>query len=130
MGAGHLIDTHTWLWWLADDPRLSEASREILGSEEGELRLSTASAWEIAIKVVRGKLRLGGEVREVVVSEPAAQGVAVVPIALEHVCEVAQLPLIHRDPFDRMLIAQARCEGLTILTRDPEIRRYDVDAAW
>ena len=126
----YLVDTHTYLWAVTGDRRLSDTARGILEDGTNDLRLSIASAWEIAIKARLGKLVLEVPVRDVVVTTPASLGLRVLSVSLEHVCEVSELPPIHRDPFDRMLIAQARVEGLRLLSRDQEIGRYEVQIVW
>lgn len=122
-----LLDTHVWLWMLAAPERLAPGSRRLVASADTELLLSAASAWEIAIKYAIGKLPLP--------SDPAAlvpewmDRTAVTPLAVlhRHALRVATLPPHHRDPFDRLLVAQAQLEGLPILTADRNFARYDVE---
>jgi PIN domain nuclease of toxin-antitoxin system len=122
-----LLDTHAFLWLRTSPARLSGAAREALVNPENELYLSVVSTWELAIKEARGKLGFARPF-EVVVSEMiAATGASELAVERRHALRVAQLPLLHRDPFDRMLIAQAQVEGLTILTADPHFSRYDVE---
>lgn len=115
-----LLDTHALLWWLGDDPILSAHSRKLIGDPGNRLLVSAATAWEIAIKQALGKLRLDadleGEIRE--------QGFEMLPVTFAHARELAELPSIHRDPFDRVLVAQARVENLALLTDDPKILLY------
>jgi PIN domain nuclease of toxin-antitoxin system len=115
-----LLDTHVVLWWLADDPSLSDEIKTRL-DHEPDVYVSAATVWEVAIKQAIGKL------------EPAdlperirGSGFRELPIGSEHAIAAGRLPLIHRDPFDRMLVAQARCEDLTLVTRDSRCRQYDV----
>ncbi len=121
-----LLDTHVWLWMLAAPERLSPAARRIVVSTDNELFLSAASAWEIAIKHALGKLTLPGKPADLVPDWMARTGVTPLPVLHRHALHLASLPPHHRDPFDRMLVAQAQVEGLGVLTADPQFRKYDV----
>lgn len=125
-----LADTHAMLWWLRDDPRLSRRARAILGDGGNELLWSIASSWEIAVKTGTGKLELGRPIHHLFAELVSEQGVIVLPISHEHCARLAELPLHHRDPFDRMLVAQARHQGVPILTADPKLAAYDVELLW
>jgi len=116
-----LVDTHVVIWWLADDPTLAEDVKTQL-DHEPEVFLSAATVWEVAIKQAIGKLIEPADLPERI----RDSGLRELPITAQHALTAARLPLLHRDPFDRMLIAQARCEDLTLVTRDPQILRYDV----
>jgi len=118
-----LLDTHVWLWWQVDHPRLGTATREAIAAAS-EVRLSAASVWEISIKSALGKLSLpkGADI----LRELELDGFVPLPIELEHATRVADLPALHRDPFDRMLVAQAMLEGLTLVTADPHLAKYGV----
>lgn len=116
-----LLDTHVVLWWLTDAPELSDDLKQQL-DDEPAVYLSPATVWEITIKQSIGKLTGPDNLPEIVVDA----GFRSLPITAEHAVIAGRLPLLHRDPFDRMLIAQARCEGLFLVTRDPQIHRYDV----
>jgi PIN domain nuclease of toxin-antitoxin system len=115
-----LLDTHVVLWWLTDSPDLPDDVKQRLDHEPA-VYLSPATVWEIAIKQSIGKLTEPENLAEIVVDA----GFRHLPITAEHAVVAGRLPPLHRDPFDRMLIAQARCEGLTLVTRDPQIHRYD-----
>jgi PIN domain nuclease of toxin-antitoxin system len=116
-----LLDTHVLLWWLADGPELPE---DLKGEIETELEVyvSVASLWEISIKAAAGKLSIPDTFPEVVENS----GVSELPIRTQHAYLAGRLPLLHRDPFDRLLIAQAMTERLTLVTRDSAIHAYDV----
>jgi PIN domain nuclease of toxin-antitoxin system len=118
---GLLIDTHIVLWWLADDEALGSGIKDRL-DHEPDVYVSAATIWEVAIKQSIGKLpgpdALPERIRDC--------GFALLPIGAEHAIAAGRLPLIHRDPFDRMLVAQARCEDLTLVTRDENCQKYDV----
>jgi PIN domain nuclease of toxin-antitoxin system len=121
IGTRHLIDTHVLLWDLKEDPRLSSRHAEIMSSD-AEKFVSIATVWEIAIKAASGKLTVPAHLLNVIVSSD----VELLPIKALHAMEAAPLPPHHTDPFDRMLISQARHEGLTILTSDRQSAAYDV----
>ena len=116
-----LLDTQVMLWWLLDDPRLGAKSRELLASKP--CLVSVASIWEVAIKHRIGKL----EVSPIVFRDQSiAAGADLLPVLDSHVIETAQLPLLHQDPFDRLLIAQARVEGMMAVSSDRQWVGYDV----
>ena len=115
-----LIDTHVFLWWRGDDPRLGEEERQAIRDGQNDVLLSAASIWEIAIKRSLGRL----QVPEAASAAAARLGFEPLPIAFAHAEATALLPPLHRDPFDRLLVAQARTEGLTLVTSDPLIRAY------
>lgn len=120
-----LLDTHVFLWLLARPERLGR-HRETVEDSRNELLLSAASSWEIAIKVGLGRLQLPDDPRRYVPERMRAVGARPLPVEHAHALAVAELPLLHRDPFDRMLVAQARQQKLRIVTADPQITRYDV----
>src|SRR5262245_43591015 len=122
-----ILDTQCWLWMLAAPERFSRQTRALVESEQTELLLSAASAWEVAIKHATGKLRLPEPPSRFVASRVEASGVHPIAIELAHVLHAAQLPPHHRDPFDRLIVAQARIERLPIVTADPIFDRYDVE---
>ena len=121
-----LLDTQCWLWMRAAPERLSSRTRRLLVDPRNELLLSAASTWELAIKTALGKVRLPSALSEYVISRMAEDGVVPLPIHHAHALRVAELPLYHRDPFDRLLVAQAQVEGLSLLTADRHLQRYDV----
>lgn len=116
-----LLDTHVVLWWLMDDPELgSEARGEIAEAEPAVI--SVASAWEIEMKRGLGRLEAPDDLED----QLLRHRFSVLPVHLAHAVKAGRLPQLHRDPFDRMLVSQAQVEDLTIVTRDPQIRQYDV----
>lgn len=117
-----LLDSHVLLWWLADDPELTAAPREMIAAPENLIAFSAASIWEIRIKQAIGKLDLPANFADVLVRQPFEP----LSVTVAHAHALQELPLLHRDPFDRLLIAQARVEGMTILTRDNAFTQYDV----
>ncbi len=125
-----ILDTHIWLWMVAEPERFSPESAALLQDGSNELLLSAASSFEIAIKFALGKLSLPAPPQEYVPAQIARTGVASLAIEHAHALAVAGLPPHHRDPFDRLLIAQAQMEGLTIVTVDRRIGVYDVPIRW
>jgi PIN domain nuclease of toxin-antitoxin system len=121
-----LLDTHVWLRMIAAPERLSKKGRSIVIAAENELVLSAASAWEIAIKHALGKLRLPETPESYIPRLMARTAVTALPVHARHALHVATLPAHHRDPFDRLLVAQAQLEDLPILTADAAFRKYDV----
>ena len=115
-----LLDTHVFLWWLADDERLKSAERAAIRDPENDVYLSSASIWEIVIKEGLGRLRVP-ELPSVAASR---LGLQPLPITFEHAEATAGLPVLHHDPFDRVLMAQARVESLTLVSYDEAIRVY------
>ena len=125
-----LLDTHVFLWWNTNDQRLSERAREFITDRRNELFISAASAWEIAIKAGRGRLILPQSPQKYVASRMLQHHIQPLPIQISHALRVFALPEIHRDPFDRLLVAQSQMEKLPILTADSNIARYDVEILW
>jgi len=125
-----LLDTHVFLWWMAQDPRLSEVAVEAVSDGNNELLFSAASGWEMAIKAGLGKLRMPGDLGAYLSAQLSENAVGVLPVSLRHATGVARLPGHHRDPFDRLLISQALAEDLPIVTADPLITEYPVETVW
>jgi PIN domain nuclease of toxin-antitoxin system len=125
----YLIDTHAFLWFVFEDPRLSARAEAVL-AEAGSVVISAVTLWEIAVKLSIDKLRLGMPYPEFLDRCVTSREVEVLGVELPHLVEYADLPMHHRDPFDRLLIAQSRAERLTVVTADPRFRDYDVDVAW
>ncbi len=126
-----LLDTHAFLWWVsARGARLSDPARELLIDGATDAAFSIASVWEIAIKVGQGRMVLPDPVERYLPERIRQHGFELMAIEPSHAFRAGALPPIHRDPFDRMLIAQAQIEGLPILTADPAISRYDVETIW
>lgn len=117
-----LLDTHVLLWWLANDPRLGRPGRDLIAGA-AEASVSTASAWEMSLKAKLGKLDCPDDLD----AQLVRHRFTVVPIHIDHALRYRLLPLHHRDPFDRMLVAQAQVEGLAILSADPSFNAYDVE---
>ena len=125
-----LLDTHALLWAALGDPRLSAAADAIIGDGSQELLFSPVSAMEIAMKHAAGRLELPDEARTWIRTRVAAFGLTELPLTSEHAIEAGLLPRHHRDPWDRLLVAQARVERVTLLTADAAILRYEVTTIW
>jgi PIN domain nuclease of toxin-antitoxin system len=121
-----LLDTQAWLWMLAAPERFSGRALRLVESRSNELLLSAASAWEIAIKHALGKLKMPGKLEASVPDLMQKTGVIALPITHAHALRAGSLPSHHRDPFDRLLIAQAQLERIPILTSDTQLDSYDV----
>lgn len=126
-----LVDTHVFLWWITDSPRLSEQARDIVGNSENRLFFSTASGWEIAIKAGLGKIIFKTDnLFNFIKEQLEINSFTPLPVQMNHALHVNKLPHLHRDPFDRMLIAQAQLENLPIVTGDRQIAKYYVETIW
>ncbi|MDP2711658.1 MAG: type II toxin-antitoxin system VapC family toxin [Solirubrobacteraceae bacterium] len=121
-----LADTHALLWWLADDPRLSNRARDVIAGGEVAVHFSVASVWEAEIKAASGRLTIPDDLVDALDADRFIE----LAISSRHAREAARLPALHRDPFDRMLVAQSRLEGLTVITRDPKIVAYGIPVLW
>ena len=126
----YILDTHTFLWWIADRDLLSEHARRVIQDGDNTLYLSAASGWEIAIKTRLGRLQLPGELEKVIPEQMSLNAIQGLPIQMGHALRIQALPDHQRDPFDRLLVAQSQVEGLPILTADPQISQYEVDVVW
>lgn len=125
-----LLDSHAFLWALDGGERLGPAARRLLEDERTEVWLSSATVWELGIKLALGRLTLPVPLRELVQRAVREASVRVLAVAPDHGLRAAELPLHHRDPFDRLLVSQAITEGLVLLTRDPAMAAYDVEVVW
>ena len=124
------LDTHAFLWWDLDDARLSDTARAIIADGYNQIMVSTASVWEVAIKVGKGRLDLPADLDAYVDDRLRRYRWVAMPIDQHHAVRAAGLPMIHGDPFDRMLVAQAQVESIPILTTDAAITRYDIETIW
>jgi len=126
----YLLDTHTFLWLAAEPEKLSQAVRKIVEQEDSELLLSAASGWEIALLWKLDRIELQEPPAIFIPAALQALAITPLPIGFATAIAAATLPLIHRDPFDRILVAEALKGGLTILSKDQTIPRYDVRVLW
>ena len=122
-----LLDTHIFLWAITGDSRLSPAQRDLFLNEASDLFLSAASMWEILIKTGLGQLPMPTPSTDYIVRQMEKNRIALLPIRVAHLAELENLPPLHRDPFDRILVAQARAEKMPLLSADAAIRQYPVE---
>jgi len=125
-----LLDTSAFLWWITDSDRLSRRAREVLASGLNEIFFSAVSAWEIAVKAGLGRIRLPDDPERFIPEQLTANAFQILPLHMRHALRVFALPNYHRDPFDRMLVAQAQSEGLALLSGDAQFGRYSVEVVW
>ena len=121
-----IVDTHVALWFLRGDRRLSRTARNLIEDQDLDRRLSAVSVWEVAVKSGLGKLKVAKGFHRPLYE----QGLSALPVFDTHALLVRDLPAHHRDPFDRLLVAQAQAEGMSILSKDEQLRRYDVNVVW
>ena len=125
-----LLDTHAFIWSFDEPEKLSPKALALLADDDNELVISVASVWEIQIKIQLGRLKFTLPLRELIESQKQTNGIQVLPVALNHVLALDTLPALHKDPFDRLLVAQANVEGAFIVSRDPMFSGYPVKVVW
>lgn len=126
----YLIDTHVFLWWISDSQDISQRARAIIEDEDNEILLSAASGWEIAIKTRLGRLRLPEKPDTFVLQQISLNNLIPLAITMAHTLYVGNLPDIHRDPFDRLLVAQSIVENAPIISKDADIAQYRAKVIW
>lgn len=125
-----LLDTPTFLWWVEDAPALSKKARQAVANPDNECLLSLVSCWEMAIKLRLGKLKLANRIERFIPEQLSVNGFRQLEIDFRHVARVATMPFHHRDPFDRLLAAQAKEEKLAIVSADAVFQKYGVKRIW
>lgn len=125
-----LLDTCAFLWLVADDPKLSEPAKEIFLDDDNELLLSAVTGFEIAVKYSLGKLHLAEPPKEFIAKRIQANALTELPVSMAHAVTLQNLPLHHKDPFDRLLVAQAMVERLPVLSADRQLSAYAVERLW
>ncbi len=123
------MDTHIFLWWISENPKLKDRVKAIIRNKNNILYLSAASTWEMIIKSGVGKLSLPDSPETFIRQQLLLNDINILNITLQHTFALAELPLIHKDPFDRILIVQAKCGNCTFITDDTLIKSYDVNVA-
>jgi len=126
----YLLDTHVLLWWITSDKRLSSKARALITSSRNTLYWSVASSWEVSIKHALGRLVFNEPPEVLIPAELERNRIETLVITNAHAFMTGKLPIPHKDPFDRLLVAQARIESLTIVSNDALLNRYDVDVFW
>ena len=125
-----LLDTHAFLWWVGGTPALGRRARAEVANPDNEVFLSIASCWELAVKLSLGKIRLTQSLERFIPEQLTQNGFALAGVEFRHVVRVADLPFHHRDPFDRLLVAQALHDDLAIVSADRVLRKYGVTVVW
>ncbi len=125
-----LLDTHILLWWHDQPTRLTDTARDAIGDLDTDVFISVVNGWEIQIKAQLGKLTLPKPLSAIIRQEQAVNGFGVLPVTMDHIYALDGFPLYHRDPFDRLLAAQAHHEELTLVTHDPKLSAYSVSLLW
>jgi PIN domain nuclease of toxin-antitoxin system len=125
-----LLDTHIFMWLRSEEDKVSENALAACRNRNNDLLLSLASVWEMQIKINTGKLQLNNSLANILQAEQKNNGIQLLPITLSHILDLAYLPDHHRDPFDRMLVAQCLVEDLTLVTADPILHQYPVPILW
>ena len=125
----YLLDTHTLIWFLEGDKRLSTTAQGIICNDDADVYMSIVSLWEMAIKIILGKLELSQSLDQIIDKLPQ-QNITLLPIQPAHVLAVLKLPFKHRDPFDRLLIGQALVENMKFISNEALFLRYGVDRIW
>lgn len=125
-----LLDTHTFLWFVDDNPRLSEPARVLIESDEVQPFISMASLWEMAIKISLGKLQLKEPYEKFIPHQLAMNGIGVLNLSIEHTAAVSRLPFHHRDPFDRLIAVQASIEKMSLVSADSMFDAYEIKRVW
>lgn len=125
-----LLDTHTFFWFIEDNPRLSAHAKDLIADGTNEIMLSMASFWEMAIKISLGKLSVSGPFASYISQQLSGNNIGVLDISLQHIAAVVTLPFHHRDPFDRLLIAQAQVEQIPLISVDTTFDAYAILRLW
>lgn len=125
-----LLDTHVFIWWDSEPARLSKKVLSLCSDPGNTLLLSVVSAWEMQIKMQLGKIKLDFPLQDIINEQRQDNGLQIVPVELEHVLALQSLPAHHKDPFDRLLIAQARTENAALVSKDKAFLNYQIDLVW
>ena len=125
-----LLDTHAFLWFIGETSMMSERSRRAVEDARNDVLLSVASVWELAIKASIGKIDVGEPLDDFLAAQVETNRILLLDVTARHALAVRRLPFHHRDPFDRLLVAQAQCEALTVVSHDEAFARYDVPVLW
>lgn len=125
-----LLDTHIFIWLIDGNPNLSQTVRQAIEDDNNSLHLSIVSSWEITIKTSLGKLELAIPLEQIVINFILPSGIEILPIHVPHLLCLQTLPFHHRDPFDRLLISQAKSEPLILVSEDRMFEQYDVEILW
>ena len=125
-----LLDTHTFMWWDSAPDKIPKETFTLLKQPKNELLLSLVSVWEMQIKVQLGKLTLRNDLKDIVQQQQTINGIELLPVSLAHVLDIDELLYHHKDPFDRLLIAQSRVESVSLVSGDRIFQQYDCTVVW
>jgi PIN domain nuclease of toxin-antitoxin system len=125
-----LLDTHTFMWWDSDPRRIPADTFSLMQQPDNHILVSLVSLWEIQIKTQLGKLQLRTPLSEIILYQQSENGITLLSITLQHIMEIDNLSLYHKDPFDRLLIAQSRIETATLISRGSVFKNYDCQVIW
>ena len=126
----YLLDTHAFLWFVSDDNNLSPKAKSIIKDHNNEIYFSAASAWEISIKIRLGRLTMEENLEPFIVAQLAENNFQTLSITILHSIYTSKLPEIHKDPFDRMIIAQSKAENMSLISKDKNIKKYKTPVVW
>ena len=126
----YLLDTHAFLWFVLDDQKISAKAKLIIEDSKNIIYFSAASAWEIAIKTELARLKIKGDLDSFIIEQLSTNSFVPLSITISHSLYTKQLPLVHKDPFDRIIIAQSKLENLPLISKDKKIRKYKVTMVW
>lgn len=126
----YLLDTHSFLWFIAGDEQMSEKARDLIEDVENDICLSVGSLWEMSIKISLGKLTISGPFAEIIPRQIEQNSIDLMPIAMQDMSRLVDLPFHHRDPFDRLIIVQAITRNVPVIGNDAEFSNYPVDLVW
>ncbi|CAB1076338.1 twitching motility protein PilT [Alkalispirochaeta odontotermitis] len=126
----YLLDTHAFLWFVLDDQRISNEAKSIIEDSKNKIYFSAASAWEIAIKTKLARLKIEGEFESFIIEQLSTNSFVPLSISISHSLYTHRLPQVHKDPFDRIIIAQSALENLLLISKDREIRKYEIAMVW
>ncbi len=126
----YLLDTHAFIWFVTDDGKLSSKARSIIKDSHNEVYFSAASAWEMSIKIKLGRLTIQEELEPFIIKQLSENNFGALAINVLHSIYTSKLPDIHKDPFDRMIIAQSKIEDMPLISKDNNIKKYNVPVLW
>ena len=126
----YLLDTHAFLWFVLDDKRISTNAKSIIKDSKNEIFFSAASAWEMAIKIKLNRLKIKGNLEPFIIEQLSANSIVPLSITISHSLHTERLPQFHKDPFDRIIIAQSILENLQLISTEKDIRKYNIKVVW
>jgi PIN domain nuclease of toxin-antitoxin system len=126
----YLLDTHAFLWFVLDDKRISTEAKSIIADSKNTIYFSAASAWEMAIKTKLARLKIIGDIEPFIIEQLSTNSFVPLSITISHALYTERLPQIHKDPFDRIIIAQSKLEDLPLISKDKKVRKYKVTMVW